>query len=136
MKDLGNTPAELEARAPEDVAYLILYQDGAADYEDFTKELGGHFFLVENEEDLRELYLHKDTPPETALDFVWEHFDWSFDGDHIVAFDLVDNDGGPTYWIPKELALDNPVIEAVYRNTNGAELSEKMPRGAKRVKEG
>jgi hypothetical protein len=111
--------AELSAGAPPAVVASMM--KGYGDYpspEDaslsFSDYFGGDVYLVESEEDLKEIPVYfgnEDDPEKENLFFMPGGFDiceWSDKSKKFVLLVLLcTNAGGPTWFVPEEFATDN-----------------------------
>ena len=90
--------------------------------DDFGAELGGSVHIVEQAEDLNEISSNYEKAEGGYLSLL-EHpglFDWcgwdttvdhaGFKGDYFFIFYATNNAGGPTFWIPREIALSVPNV--------------------------
>lgn len=91
----------------------------------FDAELGGLVYIVEQVEDLNEISSGYEKAEGGYLSLL-EHpglFDWcgwdtifdnaedfGFKGDYFFVFYATNNAGGPTFWIPREIALSVPNV--------------------------
>ena len=93
--------------------------------DDFDAELGGLTYIVEQAEDLNEISSGYEKPEGGYLSLL-EHpgsFDWcgwdtildnaddfGLKGDYFFIFYATNNAGGPTFWLPREIALSVPNV--------------------------
>lgn len=88
----------------------------------FEEIFGGSVFEVESVDDLAQINTTKLSSDEARWANLLEAADafeecrWLADGTHVVLFTTTNNSGGPTYFIPKEVAETCPnVIESIER---------------------
>ena len=123
MEHLGTTIQEILEKSPSNVIsdHVKVWME---DYPDFDIEtmFGGYFFVVENEEDLKQIEtpIYNDAEnryynlSEVAAAF--DMFD-QIDNNFYRVFLATNNDGGNTYLIPKKLVLDNKNLLRSYQLT-------------------
>jgi len=92
--------------APEAIRsyYNKIYEDTAIPVdESFMDALGGEVHLVTEPEDLKFIYSGFD--PAKNLSNSSDSYDQcSWEGDYVLIFTATNNAGGPSYWIPREIA--------------------------------
>ena len=113
--------------APE--AIYKYYKDFCKDIDlegdDFAAELGGLVHIAEQVEDLKEISSGYEKTEGGFLSLLERPglFDWcgwdaqidnaadfGFKGDYFFVFYATNNSGGPTFWIPREIALSEPNV--------------------------
>jgi len=98
--------------APEAIRsyYNKIYEDTAIPVdESFMGALGGDVNLVTDSKDLEFIYSGFD--PEKNLSNSFDSYDeCAWEGDYVLIFTATNNAGGPTYWIPREIAQNSPNV--------------------------
>lgn len=82
----------------------------------FDASLGGDIFVVETIEDLQAIESHAVRGGDLCIDklsdtaCVFDICEWVLDGKFLEIFIATNNSGGPTYYIPREIALASPTV--------------------------
>lgn len=84
--------------------YQEIYESNEIHREDsFMDALGGYVNLVTEEEDLKFIYSGFDPAKNLSNSSdSYDQCDW--EGDYVLIFTATNNAGGPSYWIPREIA--------------------------------
>lgn len=77
--------------------------------ESFMDALGGDVNLVTETEDLKLIYSGFD-PAKNISNFPDSYDQCAWEGDYVLVFTATNNAGGPTYWIPREIAQRSPNV--------------------------
>lgn len=122
MRRLGtNFETFVLANPPEDIYKHVLeifkqcLEDGITASESFNDFFGGDFYLIETEDDLKEIPVHIPHPTEMRWLSVFERAD-SFDaaeeiGEHTLLLLCTNNAGGNSYFIPKAVSIKNQNVK-------------------------
>jgi len=119
--------ADLKAEAPLPIYkyYESLCKDIDLIGDDFEAELGGSVHIVEQTENLNEISSNYEKAEGGYLSLLERPglFDWcgwdteidnaadfGFKGDYFFVSYITNNSGGPTFWIPREIALSVPNV--------------------------
>ena len=119
LTDLKEVPAAIYK------FYKGFCEDIDLEGDDFDAESGGLVYIVEQVEDLNEISSGYEKAEGGYLSLL-EHpglFDWcgwdtgidnaadfGFKGDYFFVFYATNNSGGPSFWIPREIALSQPNV--------------------------
>lgn len=110
---------------------LALELDEPPDSISFDVELGGRLFVVEDEEDLEQIETFVEDPETKGwknITQVGDAFDDAYltmDDSHVVIYKVTNNAGGPTFFIPKEVADKCANIEKSICLSNNGELAHR-----------
>lgn len=106
--------------APSAVLRFFLDMENFPEEAPLTKEsfmlwYGGDVFVVETDEDLKEISTSIADSPERwkSVDEVADSFDqarWLPDESYVVLFMAWNDSGGPSYFVPKEIAERHPTV--------------------------
>ena len=91
--------------------------------EPFQNTLGGDIFIIESKEDLKQIQTGGLSEEESTLFDKPDIFDvCEWNGEYVLVWYATNNSGGPSFWIPKEIALNNKNVMASLSLQHGEKL--------------
>jgi len=105
----SNVPSDLESEI-EDIVNKFRRQEDIAGEFDFEEYFGGCVFLVEELSDLKEILTHVVNIESNEWDNLlnthssFDIAEYVCNGNYAFIFDITNNSGGPSYYIPRAIA--------------------------------